>query len=155
MHMRAFRSPLKTDIASCWCRLTYRHVAAALRTTTPSSCYFVYTTPPDYFAAGQLATSHNVEPCFAPPCYCTKMYPCMPCWSICNRSASPMRCLCPTSCHAHTGVRHTGVAKPTKGGLPLLVYSQNDILYCASCASHCVNFIHSTPTLSLAPMLLP
>ena len=39
------------------------------------------------------------------------MYPCMPCWSICNMPASPRRCLHSTSWHAHTVVRHTGVAK--------------------------------------------
>ena len=49
------------------------------------------------------------------PCYCTRCraptYPCMPCWSICNRQASLMRCLRPTSWHAHTIMRHTGVAR--------------------------------------------
>ena len=50
------------------------------------------------------------------PCYCTRcrdpMYPCVPCWSICNRPASPMRCLRPISWHAHTVLRHTGIARP-------------------------------------------
>ena len=80
-----------------------------------------------------LLHQHASTPLACTPCYCTRcrdpMYPCMPCWSVCNRLASPMRCLHPTSWDAHTGGRHTGVARPastlcrrrTRAGKPLKV----------------------------------
>ena len=81
--------------------------ATTLCTTTASSCYFVYTTPPDYILQQDTyptqCTCGTMLLCLHATVQGASMYPCMPCWSICNRPASPRRSLHPTSWHAHTG----------------------------------------------------